>query len=116
MPPVQVVLATAPGATTIPVGKVSLKSKAVAATRLPVLSMLNVRVDVPPWAIVVVPNALLNPGAGAGVICNVAVAAGDAVGRIEVSVLDVFGRSVKPGAVTVACTVQLAPAATEPPE
>ncbi len=51
VPPVQVVEALAGVATTTPVGRLSLKPRAVAFIALVELSMVNLRVLVSPWPI-----------------------------------------------------------------
>ena len=67
MPPVQVVEALAGVATTMPVGRLSVKSSPVASTTLALLSMLKLSVLTAPSATVAGAKALPNSGASSTV-------------------------------------------------
>ena len=71
VPPMQVLVALASDAITTPAGRLSVKSRPVAETVLAVLSMVEVRVLVPPDAIGLGVNCLLNPGGGFTVVFSV---------------------------------------------
>ena len=62
-------------ATTRPDGMLSVKSRLPAATVFAELSIVNVRVDVPPALMVLGEKAFVNVGGGA--ICNESVAGGN---------------------------------------
>ncbi len=77
VPPVQVVAAFAGVATIRPDGKLSVKSRLSAARELALLSMVKVRVLIPPKTIVSGVNTLLKVGIGSMMRSAVAGAATD---------------------------------------
>ena len=102
-------------ATVIPLGKVSLNPRLLAAKTALVFAMVKVSVDVAPCSIDVGENAFENVGAGAAVTVKVA-AAVPLLPRDEVRAPLVFAAAPTVVDVTLTCTVQVAPAATVPPE
>ncbi len=91
-PPTQVVEVFGDAAMVRPAGRMSVKSRAVAAIELELLSIVNCSVDVPPALIASGENTLLNVGAvtGAAAIVSVSVAAVATVRAPELSVLVVL--------------------------
>ena len=114
MPPVHVVAAFAGVATSVPAGRLSVKSRRVAGAPLALLSMVNVRVLTPPTAMEAGAKFLLNPG---GVAVTVRVSDADPLlPNVDVRSPDVFAYIPGRSATVSTETVQLAAAATVPPE